>query len=161
MQPINQPTRINQPTEPTRAIAIYPDRKVVEASSEDGIKFFVGYDKLAVCTGSQGSTFGIPGVEQHTHFLRDLRHAEVGALWGAGRTLRAVGVCMCNCGVAGVIWLRSVVTDNMPICILHFHPAGHPHQAHQQHRQGGRPGPSAGGVFPAAAHRDRGGRPNG
>jgi hypothetical protein len=24
----------------------------------------------------QGSTFGIPGVEEHTHFLRDLRHAE-------------------------------------------------------------------------------------
>lgn len=24
----------------------------------------------------QGSTFGIPGVEQHAHFLRDVRHAE-------------------------------------------------------------------------------------
>jgi NADH:ubiquinone reductase (non-electrogenic) len=25
----------------------------------------------------QGSTFGIPGVEEHAHFLRDVRHAEV------------------------------------------------------------------------------------
>lgn len=24
----------------------------------------------------QGSTFGIPGVEQYAHFLRDVRHAE-------------------------------------------------------------------------------------
>ena len=28
------------------------------------------YDQLCISTGSQGSTFGIPGVEQHTHFLR-------------------------------------------------------------------------------------------
>jgi hypothetical protein len=27
-------------------------------------------------TTLQGSTFGIPGVEQHAHFLRDVRHAE-------------------------------------------------------------------------------------
>ncbi|GBF90543.1 internal alternative NAD(P)H-ubiquinone oxidoreductase, mitochondrial-like [Raphidocelis subcapitata] len=59
-----------------RALAVYPERRVVEAASEDGIRFFVPFDKLAVCTGSQGSTFGIPGVEEHTHFLRDLRHAE-------------------------------------------------------------------------------------
>ncbi|KAI8463743.1 MAG: hypothetical protein J3K34DRAFT_526753 [Monoraphidium minutum] len=61
---------------PGSAIAVYPERKLVEAASEDGIRFFVSYDKLAVCTGSQGSTFGIPGVEEHTHFLRDLRHAD-------------------------------------------------------------------------------------
>jgi NADPH-dependent 2,4-dienoyl-CoA reductase/sulfur reductase-like enzyme len=38
---------------PQRALAIYPERKLVEAASDDGIRFFVGYDKLAVCTGSQ------------------------------------------------------------------------------------------------------------
>jgi hypothetical protein len=38
--------------------------------AEDGLRFFVEYDQLAITTGSQGSTFGIPGVEQYTHFLR-------------------------------------------------------------------------------------------
>lgn len=33
--------------------AIFPDRKLVEAQSEDGVKFYVNYDKLAICTGSQ------------------------------------------------------------------------------------------------------------
>eukprot|EP00775_Hariotina_reticulata_P010169 gene10167-10329_t len=59
------------------ATAIFPDRKLVEARSADGLKFYVNFDKLAICTGSQGSTFGIPGVEEHAHFLRDVRHAEV------------------------------------------------------------------------------------
>jgi hypothetical protein len=117
------------------ATAIFPDRQLVEARSVDGVKFYIGYNKLAICTGSQvttqgfitekctamhssvvicflhclcfqpcyflafdaasdtllcllllllpclllhcqGSTFGIPGVEQHAHFLRDVRHAE-------------------------------------------------------------------------------------
>ena len=44
------------------ALAIDHDRKVVtcsDGSSEDN--FEVAYDKLAIATGSQGSTFGIPG----------------------------------------------------------------------------------------------------
>jgi NADH:ubiquinone reductase (non-electrogenic) len=44
--------------------------------SEDGLRFYVPYDVLALCTGSQGSTFGIPGVERHAHFLRDVKHAD-------------------------------------------------------------------------------------
>ncbi|GMH42376.1 hypothetical protein BSKO_10295 [Bryopsis sp. KO-2023] len=52
-----------------------PMNRKVRCVSEDGLKFDVGYDKLAICTGSQGSTFGIPGVEQHTHFLRDVKQA--------------------------------------------------------------------------------------
>ncbi|KAF8061375.1 NDA1 [Scenedesmus sp. PABB004] len=59
-----------------KATAVFPDRRLIEAESDDGVKFFVPYDKLAICTGSQGSTFGIPGVEEHAHFLRDVRHAE-------------------------------------------------------------------------------------
>lgn len=35
----------------------------------------VPYDKLVIATGSQGSTFGIPGVLEHTTFLRDIHHA--------------------------------------------------------------------------------------
>ena len=44
------------------ALAIDHDRKVVTCNdgvSEDN--FEVTYDKLAIATGSQGSTFGIPG----------------------------------------------------------------------------------------------------
>lgn len=49
---------------------------MVECTSPDGIRFFVNYDKLAICTGAQGSTFGIKGVSEHAHFLRDVRNAE-------------------------------------------------------------------------------------
>lgn len=35
------------------ASAIFPDRQLVEARSTDGVKFYVNYDKLAICTGSQ------------------------------------------------------------------------------------------------------------
>jgi NADH:ubiquinone reductase (non-electrogenic) len=48
----------------------------VECKTEDGLSFYVNYDKLAICTGSQGSTFGIPGVSLHAHFLRDVKQAE-------------------------------------------------------------------------------------
>jgi len=58
------------------ATAVHPDRKVVEARADDGQSFLVPYDKLVLATGSQGSTFGIPGVLQHTHFLRDVHQAE-------------------------------------------------------------------------------------
>lgn len=55
--------------------AIHHEDKLVECCSEDGLRFFVQYDQLCISTGSQGSTFGIPGVEQHTHFLRDASHS--------------------------------------------------------------------------------------
>ncbi|KAG1655670.1 hypothetical protein FOA52_011798 [Chlamydomonas sp. UWO 241] len=58
------------------ATAVFPDRKLVECRSDDGLRFFVSYDKLAICTGSQGSTFGIPGVSDHAMFLRDVKQAE-------------------------------------------------------------------------------------
>lgn len=56
---------------------IHPDDRLVECASEDGLRFFVEYDQLAISTGSQGSTFGIPGVEEHTRFLRDASHSTV------------------------------------------------------------------------------------
>jgi hypothetical protein len=36
---------------------VFPDRKLVEAESADGVRFYVNYDKLAICTGSQ---VGVP-----------------------------------------------------------------------------------------------------
>jgi NADH:ubiquinone reductase (non-electrogenic) len=58
------------------ALNVLPDRKVVECRSADGLRFYVEYDRLVLAAGSQGSTFGIPGVEQHALPLRDVRHAE-------------------------------------------------------------------------------------
>lgn len=46
------------------ATAVHPADRVVEAQSEDGVRFFLDYDALAIATGSQGSTFGIPGGEE-------------------------------------------------------------------------------------------------
>lgn len=51
---------------------MHPKERVVECHSlRDGLKFFVEYDVLAISTGSQGSTFGIPGVPEYTMPLRD------------------------------------------------------------------------------------------
>ncbi len=57
-------------------ISVDPHNKLVEAQSADGLKFFVDYDVLAIATGSSGSTFGIPGVEEHANFLRDASNAD-------------------------------------------------------------------------------------
>lgn len=52
--------------------AVHPKDRLVECkSTRDGLKFFVEYDVLVVATGSQGSTFGIPGVVDFTMPLRD------------------------------------------------------------------------------------------
>jgi NADPH-dependent 2,4-dienoyl-CoA reductase/sulfur reductase-like enzyme len=40
-------------THQAEAKAIFPDRRLVEAVSVDGVKFYINYDKLAICTGSQ------------------------------------------------------------------------------------------------------------
>ena len=58
------------------AVSVLPEERVVEARSSDGVRFFVDYDVLAISTGSQGSTFGIPGVVEHAHFLRDAANAD-------------------------------------------------------------------------------------
>ena len=43
--------------------------------SDDGGEFEVQYDKLAIATGAQGSTFNIPGVEEYAPPLRDVADA--------------------------------------------------------------------------------------
>ena len=55
---------------------VLPERRAVECAAADGLRFYVEYDALVVAAGSQGSTFNIPGVEEHALPLRDVRHAE-------------------------------------------------------------------------------------
>lgn len=47
----------------------------VSCVTADGASFKQPYDELVIATGSAGSTFGIPGVYEHAHFLRDVSHA--------------------------------------------------------------------------------------
>ncbi|GFR52047.1 hypothetical protein Agub_g14566, partial [Astrephomene gubernaculifera] len=58
------------------AQSVDPAARTVSCRSADGLAFTLPYDKLAICTGSQGSTFGIPGVQQHALFLRDVAQAD-------------------------------------------------------------------------------------
>ena len=63
------------------ALAIDHDRKVVTCN--DGVsndRFEVKYDKLAIATGSQGSTFGIPG-KFSQHFSSHLTSGVYGFPW--------------------------------------------------------------------------------
>jgi NADH:ubiquinone reductase (non-electrogenic) len=57
------------------AKSIHPDKREVECESADGAKFWLSYDLLVIATGAAGSTFGIPGVRENAHFLRDVAHA--------------------------------------------------------------------------------------
>ena len=67
-----------------------------------GHQFRVHYDKLAISTGSQGSTFGIPGVNEHAFFLR-----EVSPMWHSrmcpGRR------CLHGCGGCSRSWANVCV----------------------------------------------------
>ena len=57
------------------ATSINTDEHELMCKSADGFSFAVQYDQLVIATGAAGSTFGIPGVEQNAHFLRDVAHA--------------------------------------------------------------------------------------
>lgn len=39
-------------------------------------RFKVSYDKLVIAAGSEPLTFGIKGVKEHAHFLREVNHAQ-------------------------------------------------------------------------------------
>lgn len=43
------------------ASTVNSEQKIVECKGDNGLRFSVKYDKLAISTGSAGSTFGIPG----------------------------------------------------------------------------------------------------
>jgi hypothetical protein len=40
---------------------VFPDRQLIEARSVDGVKFYIGYNKLAICTGSQVRVIAVYG----------------------------------------------------------------------------------------------------
>lgn len=67
------------------------------------MRFYVNYDKLAICTGAQGSTFGIKGVSKYAHFLRDVRNAEA----IRNRLIENWSLANVPGGVACVFWLTS------------------------------------------------------
>lgn len=73
----------------------------------------------------QGSTFGIPGVEEHAHFLRDVRHAEairnklisniaLAGVPGACGASAATALCCVVCGA--VPGARSACTWHSALC---------------------------------------------
>lgn len=57
------------------ATAVDAAAREVACRSPDGLAFRLAYDYLVLATGAAGSTFGIPGVHEHAHFLRDVSHA--------------------------------------------------------------------------------------
>lgn len=80
-RPISPPKKKSRPLSiglPWQAKAVEVDaaERLVLCRAVDGHQFYVSFDFLAICTGSQGSTFGIPGVEHYAHFLREINHAE-------------------------------------------------------------------------------------
>ena len=58
-----------------KATKIDFDKQTVSCKAESG-EFDVSYDELAIATGAAGSTFGIPGVEEHALPLRDVHDAD-------------------------------------------------------------------------------------
>merc|ERR1719182_464946 len=58
-----------------KAKAVDPEAQTVTCVSDDGGEFEVQYDKLAIATGAQGSTFNIPGVHEYALPLRDVKDA--------------------------------------------------------------------------------------
>eukprot|EP01087_Luapelamoeba_hula_P019438 TRINITY_DN6439_c0_g1_i1.p1 TRINITY_DN6439_c0_g1~~TRINITY_DN6439_c0_g1_i1.p1 ORF type:complete len:525 (+),score=63.93 TRINITY_DN6439_c0_g1_i1:72-1646(+) len=51
------------------------DENPTPGNEEEKAKFWLGYDDLVIATGGQMQTFGIKGVAQHAHFLKELNHA--------------------------------------------------------------------------------------
>ncbi len=56
--------------------SINPDNRTISCASVEGAaEFELQYDTLIVAVGARNNTFGIPGVEDHAHFLRELADA--------------------------------------------------------------------------------------
>lgn len=112
----------------TQLHARHPSLCLPACPAEDGLRFFVEYDKLAISTGSQGSTFGIPGVEQYTHFLRYVAHRRPGtprqpALHAARADAAVPGVpllcCAASCHAVKRAAAAACLQGRLP---LHRHP---------------------------------------
>ncbi|KAF5392847.1 hypothetical protein D9757_001029 [Collybiopsis confluens] len=51
------------------------DHQISTTNSETGKTFPLKYDTLVISVGAYSQTFGIPGVKEHAHFLKDVRDA--------------------------------------------------------------------------------------
>jgi len=63
------------------ALSIDPDRKVVKIADDSEVRGEVSevdvpYDMLVVGVGAENATFGIPGVKDHTCFLKEIGDAQ-------------------------------------------------------------------------------------
>lgn len=61
------------PPPPTKGPVHHSDAEV--AKRLKGETFDVSYDKLIIAVGAYSQTFGVPGVHEHAHFLRDVGDA--------------------------------------------------------------------------------------
>eukprot|EP01069_Polyplicarium_translucidae_P008713 Polyplicarium_translucidae@DN3248_c0_g1_i15.p2 len=52
------------------------DKKTVTCTSKAGDSFTLPYDDLVVSVGAESNTFGIPGVQKNSLFLKELEHAQ-------------------------------------------------------------------------------------
>jgi NADH:ubiquinone reductase (non-electrogenic) len=60
------------------AVSLDPEHAIVTCQSPlDGTEFDLPYDHLVIAVGGKNGTFGIPGVEEHTLFLKEVKHAEL------------------------------------------------------------------------------------
>ncbi|MGE3801656.1 MAG: FAD-dependent oxidoreductase [Candidatus Kapaibacterium sp.] len=58
---------------PARCREIDPESQTIECEGvEVGTSFSLNYDKLVIAVGAENNTFGIPGVEEHALFLKEL-----------------------------------------------------------------------------------------
>ena len=48
------------------------NNKLIDCVSDNKKKFTIGYDKLVIASGGKPQTFNIPGVYEHTYFLKNL-----------------------------------------------------------------------------------------
>ncbi|RKO99817.1 hypothetical protein CXG81DRAFT_30109 [Caulochytrium protostelioides] len=58
------------------AYDIHVDDKMVEVVSRSGEHFLVPYDKLVVAVGAGNASLGVPGVGEHTRYLKTIRDAK-------------------------------------------------------------------------------------
>ena len=61
---------------PARCTEIDPDSRTLACEGvEVGNHFSIEYDKLVIAVGAENNTFGVPGVEEHALFLKELTDA--------------------------------------------------------------------------------------
>ena len=59
----------------SKATDVDPVQRVVHCRSFSGLTFTLPYDHLIVAVGAKNNTFGTPGVNEYTYFLKEIKHA--------------------------------------------------------------------------------------